>query len=770
MGPGVIAMRSNSALAGPTLVLVFIATAMLQLALYDRQGFVVHEWIQIAVVLVIALLARKNGGDHIASGSHLKHPLGFGVIAAMAFCWEVLIRVFFFTGSPFEILTALTLRNLMIGLATRTQDTRSLKFASLASCFLTLISILWLMSSLTVFLLFIYSIAGMWWLMGAYWDRLRDSFLTNSERAIPWKAASIASVLACLVVLLLLPFAMSAYYTTAIDGFLPSSGGTRWQDENAFGGVGDGPQMVSAKDDASSFGPIESELFLESQMPSLYDSFNEFSDPPTKVKKRKRQRAIPLAPSLVKENHQRRGLNQKASREFNTLRQRKKNKSSVSDLQTHALLQVAGRVPVHLGLYTYDHWDGHELSSTGLRQNEYLSLVLTQEYGKNWARIDGVYPNKLLTHLARHELRIINLKTDRVPSPPNFCGVHIDKLHAKGMFTFTEDEVLALDMEFIPQLTVLHVKSLQRRASKIPQLRQAVTPEEVSQEAINELANSWTEGIEDGWAQVEAICSQLEAEYVLDRDTFVPPDVDDAAIHFLTESKRGPDYLFATSTALLLRSLGYQTRVVSGFYASPENYDRNSRLTSVYAKDAHFWVEVLASSFEAGGRDSRSNWIAVDPSPGYTVLYAPETLWSLLFHRAVATWKVVKNNPLTIFLCVVFLVAIWKKRADVCDVAITLWWRFHHRWGDIRQQVKSTLRLLDRRASVRGCPRPKGMSLSRWQLQLSSQAVTPATWEEAFLNLANWALYGEDHPADFSPEEVRALCNSAATQAFKPHR
>ena len=765
-------MRSSSALAGPTSILVTLATLMLQLALYDREGWVLHEWIQIAIVLAIAVFMRESDRHREALDRRFTLPVCFTLIAILAFCCEWTVRVLYYTGTPFEVLTALTLRNLMIGLATRFQDARSLKFASLASCFLALVSILWLVNSLTVFFLFLYSIAGMWWLMGAYWDRLCDCFLTNSERAIPWKAASIASVFACLVALMLLPFAMTTYYTTAIQGFLPSSGGTRWLDENAFGGVGDGPQMVSAKDDASSFGPIESELFLESQMPSLYDAFNEFSEPPGKLKKRKRQRAIPLGPNAAKENHQRRGANKKPGREFNALRQRKRNTPSVSDLQSRALLQVIGRVPVHLGLYTYDYWDGHELSSRGSQQQRSDSLVLFAEGGKNWARYTGVVPNKLLAYQDRHEIRIINLKTDRIPSPPNFCGVHIDKLHSKSMFKLTQDGLLAIDMEFIPQLSVLHVKSLQRRASQIPQLCHSVTTEEDGpQEAIRDLARKWTEGVGDGWPKVEAICSRLQEEYVLDPESFVPPDVDDAAIHFLLKTQKGPDYLFATSTALLLRSLGYQTRVVSGFYARPENYDRNARLTSVYAKDAHFWVEVRASSLLLEGSDvQQTSWIAVDPSPGYEVLYAPESIWSLLMYRVAATWQVVQNNPITFLLCAVLCGTFWKKRVEVFDGAITLWWRYQLRWGDVREQVKSTLRLLDRRAGVRGCPRPKGMALTNWQLLNNSQEGDTASWEQSFLRLANWAVYGEGHPAGFSPEEIRVLCSSAANQAFKPPR
>ena len=137
---------------------------------------------------------------------------------------------------------------------------------------------------------------------------------------------------------------------------MPSSGGTRWHDEHALGGVGDGPQLVSAKEDASSFGPVESELFLESKMPSLYDVLNEFSQPPAKKRIVKRRlRAIPLAPSQMTENHKRQSISQKAGREFEAVRKRnRRKKRKLDDQRSAALVQIVGRVPVHLGLYAYD--------------------------------------------------------------------------------------------------------------------------------------------------------------------------------------------------------------------------------------------------------------------------------------------------------------------------------------------------------------------------------------------------------------------------------
>lgn len=761
-------MRAESTLTGPSRVLAAIATVMLQLALYERQGAVASDWIQLGIAILLACVIRATSGKSDV-GPRVLTSACFAILVLLPFVWDAFQRSTAHWGQPFEVQLASTLRNLMLGLAAKRADVRGHKFAALASCFLALASILWLMNRWTVALLFVYTIVGMWWLMGVYWDRLSGCFLSHTERKIPWKPLVAAGGLGVLGLFFALPFVSGRHITTALEGFLPSSGGTQWQDEHAYGGIGDGPQMVSAKDNASGFGPIESELFLESKMPSLYDCFNEFSDAPPKRKKKPFQRAIPLAPISMQQNHQRRGANQQPGREFNAIRRSKQETTKVSDLRSHALLQVAGRVPVHLGLHTYDLWDGHTLASSNSSPARALYLDTKGQDGRAWARYTDAGENDLLGHRDRHELRIINLKTNRVPSPPNSTGVHLDKLHTETFFNVTQDGMLALDWEFIPQLTVMHVESLQRSSFDKPELVSSPLSTLEASDRIVALAREWTAGVDESWRQVETICQRLRQEYVLDAKHMAPEDVDDAAAHFLFDSKRGPDYLFATSAALLIRSLGYESRVVSGFYANPEHYDRQSRLTSVYADDVHFWVEVLASAPGNGVPESsgRSHWLAVEPSPGYDVLLAPESIWATLFTRASLTWHTLKRNPLPTLASLALCVIAWINRTVVCDLLITAWWRLHYQWGGVRHRVISTLRLLDRRAYVRGIARAKSVPIGRWKLTTANCGSDSDSWVEPFRELANWALYGDGSPLEFTALEVNSLCREAAAVAYR---
>ncbi len=129
---------------------------------------------------------------------------------------------------------------------------------------------------------------------------------------------------------------------------------------------------------------------------------------------------------------------------------------------------------------------------------------------------------------------------------------------------------------------------------------------------------AWVAGLPEGWGQVEAVIAALRAGYAHDRSATAPPACTDVVAEFLLRSRRGPDYLFASSAAVLLRSLGYPTRVVSGLYAAPGRYDPRTRHTPVTGDDVHFWAEV---------RLPDGRWVAVEPTPGYELM-PPVRAWS----------------------------------------------------------------------------------------------------------------------------------------------
>ena len=103
----------------------------------------------------------------------------------------------------------------------------------------------------------------------------------------------------------------------------------------------------------------------------------------------------------------------------------------------------------------------------------------------------------------------------------------------------------------------------------------------------------------------------------------------DPLANFLFERKRGHCEYFASSMAVMLRSLRIPSRIVTGFRGGEFN-----DLTGQYvvrASDAHSWVEAYFPGF---------GWISFDPTPAGSV--PARTGWSrlqLYLDAAASFWR-----------------------------------------------------------------------------------------------------------------------------------
>jgi hypothetical protein len=145
---------------------------------------------------------------------------------------------------------------------------------------------------------------------------------------------------------------------------------------------------------------------------------------------------------------------------------------------------------------------------------------------------------------------------------------------------------------------------------------------------IPSLAGQITAQADNNYDKATAIESYLRThyKYTLQLSRIVPHD---PLAEFLFERKQGHCEYFASSMAVMLRSLGIPSRIVNGFTTGEFN-----DLTSQYvvrASDAHSWIE----AFFAG-----HGWIAFDPTPGG--IAAPRTGWNrmALYLDAMASfWR-----------------------------------------------------------------------------------------------------------------------------------
>lgn len=90
-------------------------------------------------------------------------------------------------------------------------------------------------------------------------------------------------------------------------------------------------------------------------------------------------------------------------------------------------------------------------------------------------------------------------------------------------------------------------------------------------------------------------------EYVLDVDRY--PSGVDTVDYFLFEEKRGYCEHFATSMAVMLRTLNVPARLVTGY--APGSYNPFTGYHEVKVSDAHAWVEVFIQNY---------GWVPFDPT------------------------------------------------------------------------------------------------------------------------------------------------------------
>jgi len=749
--------QRNAAPRFDALLLVFIAGAALTVAragaAWNPTWMAVRAVCELAMIVALSLVLRRRARS-------LTQAHGFVAIIACAavvypFAAEFVLRWFAGGSEPLELLMLTSLQLTAVTLAVFCHLPRLGGSAVLLSSFLLLFVTTMSSNRTTLVLGGLYGVLVLWWLMGAYWDRLAGTFVASTvERRIPVRVSVIGGVVIVLMLLAGL-IGTTGSAAVALQGFLPTSGGSQWHDPHARSGVGDGDAMVAAKEDAMSFGPVESELFLDSDMPTLYDMFNDmYGEPPNPRKKQERN--IGLAPSEVKETEQQIAKTERSGRQFSAVRRKsERNPRSLDNRKSPAMLYVVGRVPLHLALERYDTFDGRKWTHSGVREKDPPIRLKTQN-GKPWAHFTRVGASPIHRGLEPHALKIINLKTNRFPSPPHLTAVHVDKVDQPDFFGWSEDGVACMPVrKHIPQLTVIHLRS---QSVNLQPLREAHfqlanIQKNGERQAGSSPHEEWTRDVPRGWRQVEAVVEQLRTGFAHDPNAPAPEDCSDVVAHFL-QAKRGPAYLFATTAAVLLRECGYGTRLVAGLYANEVRYDHRAGQTAVLADDVHVWVEVTVD----GG-----TWVPIEPTPGYQPPRESLT-WQQRAGNAMAACVAWANRNAVNLLCefalAVLLIVTRRTWLDALAVAV---WRVLG-LPTTRARLMWTIWLIEWRAWLVGRSRPKHYTVASWYAPLLPAApadVRPVLAE--FLQWTDRLLYA---PAGIHAAEhtaIDAACRSAVS-------
>lgn len=534
--------------------------------------------------------------------------------------------------------------------------------------------------------------------------------------------------------------------------FMPSSGGTTEASDRARSGVGDGPDEVRGGKDARTSGFDRGEVFVNSDHPGLYDAFIEsFGEP---VKKSEQLKLIGLKRDqiLTSDAHTKQDL--RSGRSLQLRRSAPRPPAEGQEQLAGALMLVGGPVPLRLKLAVYDVFDpalGEWVETPQPKQNAALYPNVGASGGAGWMKLVDQPASPLLGGEVVHEIRLGDIETDVLPLPAFVTAFKLGRVDRADWFAGGPGHVFRLFGRRMPAGSVLDVRSRPvdvSLKSLDPPLQQAVREPLPLDARLEALARQWTTGIPAGWDQVQAITSAMRQHgKVGPTET---KDSNDAVAEFLFGSRVGQSPQFASATALMLRSLGYQTRLAAGFYADPDKRDRTSGLVRVDRSGAHVWPEVRTAS---------GAWVAIEPTPGFAV-DASKMSWQ----RWVMSWGDVLWATAHVWISgLAVAVAGFLFRVRLTDWVATVWWRVGLP-SDARQAAVSTLQLLELRSRLAGYPRAGGMTLRHF---LSAPTggkqdggETRDSRRSGFVEVLEWASYAPPScppPAD----EIRRRCIEA---------
>lgn len=606
-----------------------------------------------------------------------------------------------------------------------------------------------------------FAVIGVWWLVGSHWETLEQRLEASSRRSLPrrWMLALPLAVLALLVVM-----PVSARQIRQADGFMPTSGGQRDSSSAATSGVGDGDALVAGLDNIRSFAPLENAPFMTSHEPSLYDVFDDTYNEP--VKKSKTERAISLVnQGQVRQEDHSMATSKRPGREFSTVRKGgAPSRRRIADLNSHAILQVKGRVPVHLKLESFDRYDGIEWQpeETPSWQGG-LSLKAIGTH--NWLSVEPNTRCDIYGEPETHALRIIRLDTNRIPATTRLAGVHIDHLDRTDLFRWAQPGILQMDRDKLPELLTVHVQSQLidpwMMTESFPRFRGGpddcrFVGDDPQSQAVKALVESWVAGIPRGSKQIERVIDRIRSDHVLDPEARAGSECTHSVAEFLLETRRGPDYLFASSAVCALRSLGYAARLVSGFYADPRRYEARSDHTPVMASDVHVWAEVHAGF---------GHWMPVEPTPGYQLLEPRRGVARHVARAATVAWSLIVGHPFVSGALMLAAAAlVWHRRflVDVVDEGLCRLWAARLGESTPAKAVVATVGFLDRRCGRTGVPRPRHLTPARWLAMLheriadAAPGAAPPAVVQTFIDAVDAAMYDPTGSEPISMSPVRA--------------
>ena len=619
---------------------------------------------------------------------------------------------------------------------------RTISISVVCSGFLTLFTTVSSDHHQAVYIAFTWGIVCLWWLVANHWERV-ESCQIDSVKSTQVRAP--LAVLAGALVFVIAAWTASGrsvMFSRPSAELMPTSGGSGQYDAAARSGVGNGDAVVAARDHAASFGAVDTDVFLDSPQPSLFDMFNDqFGEP---FRKKKSERAIALTPRDSQSTSSRTAQSNSSTQSFTTQRSQPKPRPPLKDIASKATMFWIGRPGERLATDRYAQFDGIDWHQAPLPSKPTFG---EQRIGERvWFATDVNHGLSVgpYTESVAEAVKFTRYRSNRIPAPAGMNMWHIDLVDQADFFGFTDDHCLEMpNRDYVPDYTtvrfvnrLLEIEKLETLTSMSTgalQVTQLAASEPQNDRGIvlaKQLAHEWFPERDHQWKNVQLLVDRLRREFTFDRSAAVGSTNTEANAESAEESatpleiflttRRGNDVMFATAAAVMLRELGFPTRFVTGFYVDPKNYDRFTSQTPITTHDAHAWLEIDV------GMDT---WVPLEPTPSFRQP-TYRTTWVYFAKQHAGTLAA------SSFAILLSISTLWLSRAYLFEGLLRILSFFPNLLSD-RRRVRCLVSVLDRRCQLAGIARPKSISPREWLVR--NLSLEHASWSNSLIRFFNEA-------------------------------
>jgi hypothetical protein len=662
--------------------------------------------------------------------------------------------------TPLELIILSGMRNLALGLAALAIPYPAIRrMTAILSLFLILCVVCLGEGPAPIACIVAFTLIGCPWLVIDFWLSVPRGNAPADPRQLPW--APIAQAAAIILLPVLIVGLGPAAVMNTLAHLVASSGGADAPNPEARGGVDDGPNEVAATQNPRSIGFADSDVYLESDRHSLYDAFNEQYGAPKKNPQQ--DRSIAISSTHVRQNIHDAPENYRVGQTFST--RRNSPLPSNKPLAAHdasALAFYSGPTPAHIPLATFSTYNGSEWTE---EPHAHILCPLQKDPHSPWMRLLHHVPCEAHADTVALNIKIGQLDSPVLPIPAHVDRFRVGSVDQANFFRWAHPGLIRVAARAIPKGTVIHSichtidPECLRHATLLPAPPHALPAylgsTQTLDTAARRLAHVWTEHLPSGWSQIEAVVQRLRNHFTHNPnqlpDLQIPPDQD--INHFLNLSHSGPDYLFASAAALLLRELGYPTRLTAGLYVPPCSHNPSAHLTKLTTRNIHFWAEVLLPS---------GHWIAIEPTPGFELLPPARTWWRIALATLIRSIGFLRDHPILATLLLSLLITAGIARNALIDAASTLLWHLRLSFlGPNRKTILAAFQLLETRSRIAGRPRRPSLSPGRWLCSLipPTDHSNPDPPGNELLTLAlacNHECYAPRSPLDIPENKLKS--------------